>query len=307
MLAFGRPLEVDDASRQTGRDQLGCAYFGLLSVAASALGSVLAAAIFSAEFVFSASHSAARFSRWEALGEFPFVFGMVFFFGAALAIPTGFVMGLPMLAICRSAISRFPVASTLAFAVIGLLGGLAIQRFGGSVGLDNAELVFGACVGGMHPLVYCRAKGLTWLRLSVAFLLAAGFVPALAFAGEDIENLNESRHEFAERCADRYSSMVFVADRKAIELAKNPVPIDGKWLNQREWRSLYAREKQYPINADQVLLARDFAYVPSGFAGWITGGRRVERHCFSEKSGGSFQALRERGFGKRPTLGELSD
>jgi hypothetical protein len=307
MLAFGRPLETDDPSNKTGRDQLGCAYFGLLSVVASALGSVLAAAIFSAEFVFSASHSAARFSRWEALGEFPFIFGMVFFFGAALAIPIGLIMGLPMLAICRSVISRVPVASTLAFAVIGLLGGFAIQQFGGSAGLDNAELVFGACVGGMHPLVYCRAKGLTWSRLSVAFLLAAAFVPALAFAGEDFENLNKSRDEFDKRCADRYGSMVFVADRKAIEQVKSPVPIDGKWLNQRKWLSLYAREKQYPINADQVLLARDYAYVPSGVAGWITGGRRVERHCFSEKSGRSFQALRERGFGKRPTLGDLTD
>lgn len=307
MLAFGRPLEVDDASRQTGSDQLGCAYLGFLSIVASALGSVLGAAIFSAEFVFSASHLATRLDRLEALGEFPLVFGMVFYFGAFISIPIGLVIGLPMLAICRSVIARFAIASTLVFAVIGLLGGLTIQHFGGSAGLDDAELLFGACVGGMHPLVYCRAKRITWSRLTVAFLVAAAFVPALAFAGEDFDNLNKSREEFEKRCADRYGSMAFVADRKAIEQVKYPVPIDGKWLNQRKWRSLYAREKQYPISAAYVLLARDYAYVPSGFAGWITGGRRIERHCFSERSGRSFQALRERGFGKRPTLSDLSD
>lgn len=307
MLAFGRSLEPDDPSHKTGRDQLGCAYFGFLSVVASALGSVLAAAVLSAEFVFSASHLAARLDRWESVGEFPLVFGMVFFFGAAIAIPVAFIIGLPMLAICRAVISRCPISSTLGFAVIGLLCGWAMQQFGGSAGLDNAELVFGACVCGMHPLVYCRANGRKWSLLSVAFLVAAAFVPALAFAGEDFENLKMSRDEFDKRCADRYGSMAFVANRKAIEQLGYPVPIDGKWLNQRKWRSLYARETQYPINADHVLLARDFAYVPSGFAGWITGGRRVERHCFSEKSGRSFQALRERGFGKRPTLGDFSE
>lgn len=307
MLAFGRPLEVNDASRQTGRDQLRCAYLAFLSVVASALGSVLGAAIFSAEFVYSASNIAASLNRWEAVGEFPLVVGMVFFFGAPIAIPVGLILGLPMLGIFRVVISRFPIASTLGFAVIGLLGGLAIQQVGGSVGLDNAELLFGACVGGMHPLVYCRAIGFNWSRLSVAFLVAAAFVPALAFAGEDFENLKMSRDEFDKRCADRYGSMAFVADRKAIEQLKYPVPIDGKWLNQRKWRSLYAREKQYPISAAHVLLARDYALVTSGFAGWITGGRRIERHCFSEKSGRSFEAIRERGFGKRPTLGDLSD
>lgn len=293
--------------RQIGSDKSGCAYFGFLSVAASVLGAALGAAVFSADFIFSSSRLASQQNFWQAVGELPLVFGMVFFFGAAVAVPVGLIMGLPMLAICRSVISRFPVASTLAFAVIGLLGGFVIQQFGGSAGLDNAELVFGACVGGMHPLVYCRAKGFTWSRLSVAFLVAAAFVPALAFAGEDFENLNKSREEFDVRCADRYGSMVFVADRKAIEQVKYPAPIDGKWLNQRKWRSLYAREKQYPISTAHVLLARDYAYVPGGFAGWITGGRRIERHCFSEKSGRSFQALRERGFGKRPTLADLSD
>lgn len=293
--------------RQTGSDQSGCVYFGFLSVAASALGSLLGAAVISADFVFSSSRLASQQNGWQAVGEFPLVFGMVIFFGAAIAVPVGLTMGLPMLAICRSVIFRFPIASTLGFAVIGLLGGLAIQQFGGSTGLDNAELVFGACVGSLHPLVYCRAKGMAWSLLLITFLVAAVSVPAIAYAGEDIQNLKMSREEFEKRCADRYGSMAFVADRKAIEQVRYPVPIDGKWLNQRKWRSLYAREKQYSISAAYVLLARDYAYVPSGFAGWITGGRRIERHCFSEKSGRSFQALRERGFGKRPTLSDLSD
>lgn len=285
--------------RQTGSDQSGCAYLGILSVAASALGSVLGAAVFSAYHVFFAH----GLSGWESVGELLLIFGMVFFFGVVIAVPVGLVIGLPMLAGCRAAMFRYPVVSTLAFAVIGLLCGLA----GRSTGLDNAELVFGACVGGMHPLVYCRAKGMAWPLLSITFLVAAVSVPAIAYASEDFHNLIKSREEFEERCADRYGSIAFVADRRAIEQRRNPVSTDGKWINQRKWRSLYAREASYPINADQVLLARDYAYVPSGFAGWITGGRRVERHCLSGKAGRSLQALRERGFGKRPTLGDLSD
>jgi hypothetical protein len=289
--------------RQTGSDQSGCAFLSILSVAASALGSALGAAVFSADHVFS-SHG---LSGWERVGELLLIFGMVFFFGVVIAVPLGLVMGLPMLAGCRAAMFRYPVVSTLAFAVIGLLCGLAIQRLGGSTGLDNAELVFGACVGGMHPLVYCRAKGMAWPLLSISFLVAAVSVPAIAYASEDFHNLVKSREEFEERCADRYGSMAFVADRRPMEQWKSSVPTDGKWFNQRKWRSLYAREKSYPINTTHELLARDYAYVPSGFAGWITGGRRVERHCLSEKAGSSVRALRERGFGKRPTLGDLSD
>jgi hypothetical protein len=55
------------------------------------------------------------------------------------------------------------------------------------------------------------------------------------------------------------------------------------------------------------LIARDYAYVPSGFAGWITGGRRVDRHCLSEKKGSDANMLRGRGFGKRPRLQDFTD
>ncbi|WP_445191827.1 hypothetical protein ACT009_14810 [Sphingomonas sp. Tas61C01] len=81
----------------------------------------------------------------------------------------------------------------------------------------------------------------------------------------------------------------------------------GKWFNQRQWRSLYASERWIPLNNARVLIARRYAYVPSGFAGWITGGRRVEDHCLSEKKGHAAALLRRSGFGQRPTLHDLEN
>ena len=57
----------------------------------------------------------------------------------------------------------------------------------------------------------------------------------------------------------------------------------------------------------RILILRDYAYVPGGFAGWITGGRRVERHCLSEKRGTAVALMRRHGFGRPPTLGDLED
>lgn len=102
--------------------------------------------------------------------------------------------------------------------------------------------------------------------------------------------------------------MAFVADRAALERLGSRVHVgQGKWYNQRRLRSLYASERWIPLDEARTLIARDYAYVPSGFAGWITGGRRVERHCLSEKKGSAIALLRRYGFGQRPTLGDLED
>lgn len=61
------------------------------------------------------------------------------------------------------------------------------------------------------------------------------------------------------------------------------------------------------LDKSRVLIARDYAYVPGGFTGWITGGRRVERHCLTEKKGAEADLLRRRGFGTRPSLRDLAD
>jgi hypothetical protein len=102
--------------------------------------------------------------------------------------------------------------------------------------------------------------------------------------------------------------MAFVAGRTALGRSGQEKHVgQGKWFNQRQWRSLYASERWIPLDNARVLIARDYAYVPSGFAGWITGGRRVEDHCLSKKKGGAAVLLRRSGFGQRPTLHDLKD
>jgi hypothetical protein len=280
----------------------GCISLGLLSLIACVMGTALAAAIFvPTQFPVQAGSWA------EGAGYFLTGTIIAFLFGAFIAVPIGLMVGIPLLALSQRYLSNHVIIATLAFAVLGLLGGLAIKHFGGGSGLGNAEPIFGACVGGMHPLIYGREKGVPWFKIAAAFLLSAAAVPSLAYAGEDVGNLTDSEAEFESRCADRYGSMAFVADRAALERFSDPVESKGKWYNQRALRSLYAREDRVPLDRAHVLIARDYAYVPSGFAGWITGGRRVERHCLSEKKGVNADMLRGRGFGKRPRLQDLAD
>ena len=283
-IGVGRSKEAD-----------GCAYFAMVSLAASLLGSVMAAAVVSIA------------ERGE-VQTIPVLFVGVLFFGIWIAVPVGMLLGIPMLAVTRRLLPRHTVSGTLAFAITGLLGGLALQRLDGANGFGNAFLVFGACVGGMHPLLYSRLNGERWRSIGAALLLSAVLVPSAAHAGESVHNMIDSQDEFEARCAETYENMAFVADRAALERDSGSVrPGQGKWYNQRKWRSLYAWERWVPLDGTRMLIARDYAFVPSGFAGWITGGRRVERHCLSEKKGGTSALLRRYGFGNRPALRDLED
>lgn len=283
----------DDAAPPSG-----CGYLGLLSLIACLLGSALAAIVF------------AGVDSWAHVGsgavDFVSTAAFVFFFGVFIAVPVGLAFGIPLMALCRRYL-RHTMIMTLVFAIIGLLGGLSIRYFLGASGIGNAELIFGACVGGLHPLVYGRAKGVAWFKIIAASLLSLAVVPSLAYAGEDVGNLMDSQAEFETLCADRYGSMAVIADRTDIERLGGPVRRIGQWHNQLQWRSLYAREDRTLLDDAHVLIARDYAYVPGGFAGWITGGRRVERHCLSEKRGVDADMLRRRGFGVRPKLQNLAD
>lgn len=265
----------------------------LLSLIASVLGSLIAA------LIFAALHAPFTFIPLATL--------FYLYFALFGCVPVGLAIGIPLTALTHRYISRHLLLTTLAFGIIGLLGGVAIKHFGGTIDLGNAELLFGSCIGGMHPLVHTRANGASWRRITAAFLFSAAAIPLVGYAGEDVSNLIESKSEFETRCADLYGSMAVVRDRADLERAGEPGRVEGKWRNQLKWRSLYGREDIFPINKTQVLIARDYAYVPSGIGGSITGGRRVARHCLSEKNGHEAEMLRARGFGKRPDLKDLAD
>ena len=272
----------------------GCVDVALISVGASLLGSAMAATIF---------------SMIEMEGAQAILFGppLIFYFGIWIALPVGLIMGIPMLAIARPLLPRHTVLATPVFALIGLLGGITLHRLDGWNGLGDAPAIFGACIGAMHPLVYSRANGAGWRKIVIALLVSAVAVPFTAWAGESVEEMRESRRKFEEYCADRYNTMAFVTDRAALERTNGRARMgQDNWYDQGG-RSLYARERWIPLDEARVLIARDYAYVPSGFAGWVTGGRRVERHCLSEKRGSTTALLRRYGFGERPTLADLEN
>lgn len=280
----------------------GCGYLSYLSLIASVMGSALAATVCGAMHYSQADVG----SGLNVVGNFLLMTVVIGYFGTFIAVPIGLLFGIPLLGSCRRYLHRTALAAMI-FAMIGLLGGLAIQRLDGATGLDNAELVFGACIGGMHPLVYGRAIGVAWSRICAALLLSAAIVPSVAYASEDLQNAVGSRREFEKRCPNNHRSMAFVRDRADVEKWGIPPPYDGRWLNNRKWRSLYEREDMALLDDDRVLIARDYAYVPGGFVGWITGGRRVERHCMTEKRGAEAESLRRRGFGVRPSIHNLAD
>jgi hypothetical protein len=289
--------------RQDTEERNGCFSLGILSIGSSTLGSILAAIIFS----YLHQPIAVPPSLWEATARDILSTGLVVIFGAPIAIATGLFVGLPMLAIFGKLVARRPISSTIIFGFVGFLGGLTIQRAWNGDGLQNAELIFGACVGGMHAVVYSRAQGARWRTVFAAVLASAAILPATIYASDDLENLLDSRREYEVRCTDRYNSKAFVADRAAFERLGDPVRSTGKWYNQRRWRSLYEREDRLPLDNTRVLIGHDYAYVPSGFSGWITGGRRIARHCLSEREETAVNPLRQYGFGVRPRLRDLVD
>jgi hypothetical protein len=271
----------------------GCLHIGQVSVGASLLGSAIAATIF---------------STIEMEGTHALLLGppLIFYFGIWIALPVGLIVGIPMLAVSGRLLPRYVIIATPVFALVGLLGGITLQRLDGSGGLGDAPGIFGACIGAMHPLVYARANGAGWRKIVIALLGSAVAVPFTAWAGESVEEMRESRRKFEEYCADSYNSMALVADKTALKPSDAMAGLtQGKWFNHG--RSLYARERWIPLDETRILIARDYAYVPSGFAGWVTGGRRVERHCLSEKQGSTAALLRRYGFGERPTLADLEN
>jgi hypothetical protein len=276
-----------------------------MSLAASALGSALGTLVSCALALVSLNEPVG----WEAAGLFLIVSSGIFLVGAVIAIPVGLLIGIPMLAGSRPLLPHHTASMTLAFALVGLVGGWLIRDLWGGAGLNGMEPTFGACVGGMHPLVYSRATRGVWPLLSVALLVSAVViaVPAIGSFAEDVKNVLESREEYEELCADRYNSMAFVADWAGLKKGQGWEPPDGKWRRNPIWHSLYARETHYPLDAAHVLIARDYAYVRGGIAAWLTGGPRVERHCWSEKTGKTVQLLQGHGFGKRPSIGDLAD
>lgn len=261
-------------------------HLSLLSLMASLLGSAVAA------IIFAAINAPQNLFPWVLI----FLYGALF-----VTIPVGLILGVPLLALTGRFLPQHVTFATFTFGVIGLLGGYLLPIF------DQAGLVFGSCVGVLHPLVYSQAKGMRWRQALAPILLTATAVPLIPHVAEDVSNLFESKSEFETRCADLYGSMAVFRDRADWKSADEPVRVAGKWRNQLKWRSLYEREDILPINKTQVLIARDYAYVPSGFGGWITGGRRVARHCLSEKKGQEAEMLRARRFGKRPDLKDLAD
>lgn len=287
-------------NKQKGLD--GCSRLALISLISSVLGAALAALVYAA--INPRVHAV---EAGGGAGDFLLVASIVFFFGLFVAVPVGLAAGIPLMALSRRHLSDYVVLWTIGFAITGLLGGLAIRHLGGSNDIDNVQLVFGTCVGGMHPLVYGRANGLSWVRIVTALLVGAAVVPSLAYAGDDVVNLIESRAEFESRCDDYYGVLGVVVDRAALERHGTKAESRGVWRRGMEWRSLYAREDRIALDDGTILIARDYAYVPSGFAGMVTGGRRVERHCLSEKKGGDAEMLLRHGFGKRPALKDLSD
>lgn len=278
----------------------GCSHLGLISLISSVLGSALAATVYAAINPHVNAHESSG-----GVSDFLLVASMVFFFGLFLAVPVGLAVGIPLMALSRRYLAGHVVLATIVFAIMGLFGGLAIRHLGGSNDIDNVQLVFGACVGGMHPLVFGRANGLSWYRVGAALLLGAIIVPSLAYAGKDVVNLIESRAEFESRCDDYYGVLATIADRAALERHGSRLVSRGVWRRDGKWRSLYAREDRVALDEARILIARDYAFVPSGLAGMLTGGRRVERHCLTEKTGDDAEMLRRRGFGKRPTLEDL--
>ena len=275
----------------------GWLYLASISLAASLAGSAVAAAVVSMIEV-------------DGLRAVPAAFLIFFAVGIWVAVPVGMAVGIPMLAGTHRLLPRHTLSVTVLFAISGMLGGLALQEASGgaSRGVGSAFIVFGASVGGMHPLVCSRLRGGRWRGIVAALLLSGLVVPSAVFAGESVQNMIDSRKEFAALCADPYGSIAFVADRAALERPSRLSQAgQGKWYNQRRWRSLYKSERWIPLDEARMLIGRDYAYVPSGFAGWITGGRRVEGHCLSEKKGSAVALLRRHGFGRRPTLVDLED
>lgn len=281
-------------------ERSGCSHLGLISLTASVLGSVLAAMIYAA-----INPHVHAFTPVGGVMNFLLVANIVLFFALFITVPVGLLLGIPLMALARRHLSERLFFATLAFAIIGLLGGLAIRHLAGTYAVDNVQLVFGACVGGMHPLVYARAHGALWSRIGTSLLLVSAVVSLLAYAGRDVVNLIDSRTEFESLCDGDPGVHGVIADRAALERLGRDVESQGKWRKDMKWLSLYRREDRIPFDDAHILIVRDYAYAPVGLAGFATGGRRVERHCLSEKKGRDADMLRGLGLGKRPALADL--
>ena len=198
----------------------------MVSLTASFWGSVLATAILVIGIVSTSSGSMEIEQAALLIPIALFVLVVALF----VALPVGVLVGLPLLAAGRNFLPSHILTFTVMFALVGLLGGFIVENLVEDSG--HVMLIFGACVGGMHPLVLARANGVRWPKLAASFLLSAAIVPSVAYAGEDAGNLMASEDEFEALCADPYGELASIQVREALDQDTLRNLYIGKWINR---------------------------------------------------------------------------
>ena len=273
-------------------DSPGCA-IALTSLTASAVGTIFGSILY---------------GLWEGQGELgallfaPFVA----FIGAFFAIPIGMVVGCLLLWIGGRTIAASPLMGSLVLGLLGLVLGSAAGDLLDARGIEPAPCIFGSIVGSLHGIFWAARAGVARLRVLAASLACATLIPAIVVLAEDGWNLRDSEYMFGEYCNDG-AGLATVINPGEHKLASDRRPTDGKWYNQRRWRSLYRRRDVIELPEGRRLIATDFAYVPQGIFATLTGGKRVSRHCLSEAQSPAARFARQHGAGRRPTLGDLED
>ncbi|WP_293884347.1 hypothetical protein [Sphingomonas sp.] len=136
---------------QTDEDRDRFGYLAIVSVCASTLGSILASAVL---FYFYLPDDG--YAKSEEL------IAVLWLFGTQFAIVVSLFLGVPALLVFGKFATRRPLSGTIAFGFFGLLGAFIVPYTRDS-GMQNACLVFGACAGGMHVVVYNLARGVRWI------------------------------------------------------------------------------------------------------------------------------------------------
>lgn len=270
----------------------GCA-IALTSFAASATGTIIGSVIY---------------ALWDGRGDAGalVIAPLIAVVGGLFAIPIGMVVGCSSLWIGGRAIAASPVLGSLTLGFLGLvLGGIAGHLLD-TRGIEPAPYVFGSIIGSLHGIFWAARAGAGRARAIAASLACATIIPGSVVLAEDGWNLRESKYTFEEYC-NGGASLATVINPGEHRLASDRRPSDGKWHNQRQWRSLYRRRDVIDLPEGRRLIATDFAYVPQGIFATLTGGKRVSRHCLSEARSPAARFARQHGAGRRPTLADLED